>query len=101
MWLRKKRIHIDTIDENLPDVSELPDVSLLKEERNRTLYQAMEMIKQDYRRVLYLLYFEELSHDEIASVMGMSKHKIYNLVKRGKEALRKNLERMGIHDAGY
>lgn len=101
MWLRKKRIHIDMIDEDIPDISELPDVSLLKEERNRTLYQAMEMIKHDYRRVLYLLYFEELSHDEIASVMGMSKHKIYNLVKRGKEALKKNLERMGIHDAGY
>lgn len=101
MWLRKKRIHLEMLDEDIQDTSELPDVNLLKEERNRTLYLAMEAIKADYQRVLYLLYFEGLSHDEIASVMGMSKHKIYNLVKRGKEALRNKLEGMGIHDAGY
>ena len=100
MWLRRKKIHIEMLDEGIPGTEELPDVSLLKEERNRTLYQAMETIKPDYRRALYLLYFEGLSHDEIASVMGMSKHKIYNLVKRGKEALRNKLEGTGIYDVG-
>ena len=101
MYLRKNRFRMEELDEEMPDSAPLPDVSLLEEERNRKLYKAMSRLKPDYRRVLYLLYIEELSHDEIALVCGMSKHKIYNLVKRGKESLRKTLEEMGIYDAGY
>ena len=76
-------------------------IVLLKNEGSRLLYQAMKELKPEYRRALTLLYFDGLSHDEIALAMGMSKRQIYSILKHGKETLKKTLERKGISDAQY
>jgi len=101
MLIRKRKYETVPMDENIPAEDDVPEVVLLKEERNRKLYQAMSALKPEYRRVLYLLYIEGLSHDEIARIMGMRKQQIYHLVNRGKESLRKKLEEEGIYDAEY
>lgn len=101
MHLRKRRFLSVPLDEVLPSGDDLPDTSILKDEKNRALYRAMERLKPDYRRVLTLLYFDGLSHDEIALAMGLRIGQVYNLVKRGKAALRKALEGMGIDEARY
>ena len=80
---------------------ETPESELLKSERNRKLYQALRTLKPEYRQALSLLYLEGLTHDEIATSMGMRKKQIYHLVDRGRESLKKVLERMGISDAQY
>ena len=77
------------------------ELDLLREERNRSLYQAMSRLNDDYRQILYLLYFEEMSHEEAARVMGKSVRQTYNLAHRGRQALRDNLERMGFEYAEY
>lgn len=97
MLIRKRKYETVPLDEEVPSEAELPDTILLKEERNRKLYQAMATLKPEYRRVLFLLYMEEMSHEEIAIIMGMKVQQIYNLVKRGKESLKKKLEEMGIY----
>jgi len=76
-----------------------PDVALLKEERNRLLYQALNEIKPEYREALYLMYFEELSNEEIQHVTGGSARQVYNLIGRGRAALREKLKGMGFDDA--
>ena len=101
MHIRKKRYETVPLDESIPSDTELPDTMLLREERNRKLYQAMSALKPEYRRVLYLLYIEDLPHEEIAGIMSMNLRQIYNLVERGKKSLKKSLERMGITDAQY
>ena len=73
-----------------------PDVTLLQEEGKKELYQALESLNSEYRQVLMLLYFEEMSHEEVARVMRKSMKQIYNLTERGKKALREVLERMGF-----
>ena len=78
-----------------------PEYSLLRQERSRQLYAAMDRLNVDYRQVLYLLYFEEMSHEEAAGVMHCSVKRVYNLSYRGKQALREALERMGFDDAEY
>ncbi len=100
MMLRKRKLRTESLNEDIPAETDLPDVTLLKEERNRKLYQAISTLKSEYRQVLTLLYLDGLSHEEIAGIMGMNRMQVYNTVKRGKESLRKTLERMGITDAG-
>lgn len=101
MHIRKRRYETVSLDERIPSDAALPDTALLKEERNRKLYLAMSALKPEYRRVLYLLYIENLPHEEIAGIMGMNIRQVYHLVDRGKTSLKKALERMGITDAQY
>lgn len=101
MYLRKWKTHAVPMHENIPAGGEVPETALLKDESNRLLYQAMEGLKPEYRRALTLLYFDGLSHDEIALAMGMRKGQIYSILKHGKETLKKALEGMGISDAQY
>ena len=53
-----------------------PDAQLLAEEvigtaeRNRILHGCMGEMNPDYREVLYLTYFEGMSYEQAAEVMG-------------------------------
>ncbi len=73
-----------------------PELQILRDERNAQLYKALSRINDDYRRILILLYFEEMTTDEAAKVMGKSKRQVYSLTERGKGALKKELLRMGF-----
>ena len=50
-------------------------------------------------QILTLIYFEGMSHEEAARVMGKTKRQTYHLAERGRAALRERLERMGWDDA--
>ena len=101
MHIRRRKMQTVALEEDLPSDAPLPEVSLLKGERNRELYRAMSAIKPEYRSALTLLYIEGLRHDEIAEAMGMNLRQVYNLVERGKKSLRRTLEGMGVTDARY
>ena len=68
----------------------------LIEEQKVTLHRAMSRLHSAYRQVLWLLYFEELSHAETAAVMGKTPRQMKNLVFRAKNALRSELEKEGF-----
>lgn len=72
------------------------DEELLQDERNRQLYRAMEQINQEYREAVYLVYFEGLSYRNTALVMGKNEQQVTNLVYRGKQSLKKILEKEGF-----
>lgn len=77
-----------------------PEAELLREERNRQLYAALDRIAPEYREVLLLEYMEDMAPADIARVTGKRVKQIYNLIDRGKLALRSELERMGFtHEA--
>lgn len=90
---------------SLDALTDEPDAQLLAEEvigtaeRNRILHACMGEMNPDYREVLYLTYFEGMSYEQAAEVMGKTVKQITNLVYRGKESLRKLLEREGITNA--
>ena len=77
----------------------LPETELLQQEQKQQLYVALERIPGDYREVLLLQYMEEMTPAEIAQVTGKRVKQIYNLIERGKKALRSELERMGFEYA--
>lgn len=92
----RKVVPMEDIDENEVAGAQSPELDILQDERNRRLYEGMSKIGEDYRRVLVLLYFEDMSAAEAAAVMGKSKKQIYNLAQRGKNALKKELLEMGF-----
>ena len=73
--------------------------NLTREERNQILHLCMDELNPDYREALYLTYFEGMSYQQAAEVMGKSVKQITNMVYRGKERLRGLLKREGITNA--
>ena len=82
-----------------PEGRLLAEEVIRTEERNRVLHFCMDEMNPDYREVLYLTYFEGMSYAQAAEVTGKTVKQITNMVYRGKESLRRLLEREGITNA--
>lgn len=67
--------------------------SYLSGEQKIALYKALNNLKAEYRQVLWLMYFEELSAKETALVMKKSVHSIETLVYRARKSLKLALEK--------
>lgn len=76
-----------------PPSDVLADTALLRDERHRQLYAAMDRLKEKYREALYLVYFEQMRYAEAAKVMGKTEQQITKLVYRGKQSLKGLLEK--------
>ena len=103
MHLRKNR-RAPVLLEQLPDAADefpSPEFRILQDERRGQLYQALSQLNEEYRQVLTLLYFENMSYDEQGVVLGKSRKQIYNLAERGRKALKTELERRGFDHAQY
>ena len=87
--------------ENEPESKILVETVVQSEEQSRIIRKCMEKLSPDYCEALYLLYFENLSYEQAAQVMGKSIKQIDHLLERGKKRLRPLLEREGIIDANY
>lgn len=77
--------------ENESDRKSIED-EFIRKEQERKLHEALERLNSDYKTVLHLIYFEDMSADEAAAVMKKNKKQIENLLYRAKQALRKELE---------
>ena len=77
----------------------LVEEAVQTEEQRRILRICMEQLNSDYREALYLVYFEGLRHAEAAALMGKTEKQIADLIYRGKNALKKRLEKEGVADA--
>lgn len=96
---------------HLPEAQELshetdaaapaPELQILRDERNRQLYLALSKLNAEYRQALTLLYFEDMSHEELGAVLGRNRKQVYNLAERARKALKEELERMGFDYAQY
>ena len=84
------------------DIEDKTDIErdYIKSEEKIELYRAMMKLKREYRQVLVLVYFEELSNKEAAVVMNKSKRQIENLLYSAKKSLRAKLESEGFQYEG-
>ncbi|NLN05804.1 MAG: RNA polymerase sigma factor, partial [Clostridiaceae bacterium] len=89
---RYKFIDIDEVVEKSESYIQVEE-KLLADERRKAINEALGSLKEDYRAVLHLVYYEELSYEEAAKVMKKSRKQIENLVYRARKALRKVLEK--------
>lgn len=61
-------------------------------------HRAMQRLKQEYREVLYLRYFEGLSVREAAKIMKCTEKQLTAVAYQAREQLRKILEKEGYSD---
>lgn len=86
---------IEDLENELAD-NEMLDKAILKNEQNKQLHNAMKHMHNEYKDVLHLVYFENMSYDEASTVLGKSIKQINNLVYRAKQALKLELEKEGF-----
>ncbi len=82
--------------ENEADRKSIED-EFIKKERELELHRALSLLNEDYRTVLHLIYFEDMSYEQAGSVMKKNRKQIENLVYRAKQALKKELEKEAKH----
>ncbi len=77
-----------------------PDHGLFRRETLDTLMQAMDSLKEEYRAVLTLRCFDELSYAQIATVLGGSQLRNKMLFYRARQALKQRLHDQGLGQMG-
>ena len=65
------------------------------------LYQAVRSLKENYRMVVELYYFQELSVHEISQVLHLSISNVKVILMRGRRQLREILEKEGYHNEDF
>jgi RNA polymerase sigma-70 factor (ECF subfamily) len=86
---------IEDLENELSDNQTL-EAAILKNEQHIELHKAMKTMHNDYKDVLHLIYFEDMSYNEASAVLGKNMKQIKNLVYRAKQALKLELEREGF-----
>ena len=62
-------------------------------EDERGITECVQRLPQKYRTVIHLYYYEDYSQKEIANMLGMKENTVASLLKRGRERLKKMLEK--------
>ena len=70
--------------------------NIIKEERKKMLHEALLELPNDYRMVLHLIYFEDMSYADAGKVMHKNVKQVTNLAYRAKNSLRTILEKGGF-----
>ena len=96
-YLKKKSRFFDLPVDEMYSLSDELDLEkrCLKEEQKIQVHKCIGKLLPDYRQVLWLSYFEELSNTDIARIMSKSNRQVENLLYRAKQALKNELEKEG------
>ncbi|MGN0517743.1 MAG: RNA polymerase sigma factor [Acutalibacteraceae bacterium] len=86
-------VPIDEFSDMIANGDDEIEQSYLLEERKIIIHRAMQRLKLEYRQVLWLTYFEELSNKEVAQIMKKSLNSIEHLVSRARQSLKAELEK--------
>lgn len=98
-YLRKisknKNVHMDdvlinTIADNYNLVEEF-EKSYFQEEMKMSLNKALKELNSEYRQVVHLIYFEDFTNSQVATIMKKSNRQIENILYRAKRSLKKEL----------
>lgn len=86
---------IEEMADYLADGEDL-EQAYLRQEQNLILHRAMRDLSVDYRTVLWLTFFEDMSHEEVATALGKSRRQVRNMLYRAKQSLKTKLEKEGF-----
>lgn len=104
-WLRTNRkparasVALDD-DADVADGRVDLEEELLAAEERRKVRQALDGLAEKYRSVLILMYYQKMSYDQIASVLGVPMKTVETRLYRARKLLRQSLQREGVGGAG-
>lgn len=75
----------------------LPEQAVPGPEADDTLWRAVQRLKPDQREAVVLFYYEDLSTEEIARIVGAASGTVRVRLSRAREQLRKLLEEVEHH----
>lgn len=98
---KQTRIVQFSLDEWGGDIEdpEILEEKVLGKEKKEILRLCLEKIDPQMREALWLVYVEEMTYAEAATVMKVNVKRIDYLLQRGKKQMRQELEKEGITDA--
>jgi RNA polymerase sigma-70 factor, ECF subfamily len=70
-----------------------PLTEILTAERGNDVRAALAQLADKYRVPLVLVYYNEMSYDEIASTLGLTRNLVATLIFRAKQQLRQKLQK--------
>ena len=85
-------ISYDELVYDLSDATQTPDIHFEREETRKLLHEVMTDLKEDYLKILKLLYFEDMSYRQAGEILGKSEKQIKDLAYRARASLKKKLE---------
>ncbi len=89
------RVPIEDVEQSLADEEELEE-RMIKDERRIAVHKALEKLNENYRQVLWLTYFEDLTAKQVSEIMQKNPHAVEVMLSRAKEALRNQLRKDGF-----
>lgn len=98
-YLRRNSKSVNMTDEEMQNIlseKESIEQAYIREEEKIVVHRAMSKLNSEYRQVLYLMFFEDFSTEQISAVMKKSKRQIGNLIYRAKMSLKSQLEKEGF-----
>ena len=94
MQIRKQRQN-GQIDDNKVWEEETPHQQLVQLERAELVNRMLDGLKHEYREVLVLLVYENMSYAEIATVTGTTESSVKSRIFRARKAMVERLEGLG------
>ncbi len=85
------RLFVPEAAEPAPEISTPPLSQTMIEERGEEVREAVARLPEQYRVPLTLRYYGELSYDEIAAQLGLTRNHVATLIFRAKQELRRML----------
>ena len=73
-----------------------PEEQYIRDSKKIIVNRALKNLKSDYRQVLWLFHFEDMSYKEISTVMNKSVRATQMLATRAREALKAELIKEGL-----
>ena len=95
---RARRGEILSLDGDQAEDLETLEGRVLRTERDAAVHAAMGELCEEYRVALYLVYFENMSHEDVARAMKKTRKQTENIIFRARRALRALLEKEGFTD---
>ena len=98
-YLRKNSKKAEMSVDDIPEIEadeECLEITYIREERKIAVHRAMKGLKDEYRQILWLIYFEGFTNKEAAAVMRKSVHSIETLAYRARRSLKSQLEKEGF-----
>lgn len=94
MQIRARRRN-GQIDDDTVWEEETPHVKFVKSERSEIVNQLLDSLKHEYREVLVLLVYENMSYAEIAAITGATESSVKSRIFRARKAMVERLEGSG------
>lgn len=99
-YIRKNLKHtsINLIEDTLIS-NDCVEEGFFADDRDKAIMEIMHTLPYTQQKILYLLYFEEMSYDDIAVVLKIPKKKLYEQCRQAKNKMTTALKTIGITTA--